>query len=32
MESVADRPFYVSDAVDTEDTAAHTEIFETTGA
>lgn len=32
MESVADRPFYVSDAVDAEDTAAHTEIFETTGA
>lgn len=32
MESVADRPFYVSDAVDSEDAAAHDEIFETTGA
>ncbi|MFD6180080.1 hypothetical protein [Streptomyces goshikiensis] len=32
MESVAERPFYVGDAVDAEDTAANTEIFETTGA
>ncbi|MFE9844708.1 hypothetical protein [Streptomyces goshikiensis] len=32
MESVAERPFYVSDTVDAEDTAAHTEVFETTGA
>ncbi|MFJ3878048.1 hypothetical protein ACIPW5_11370 [Streptomyces sp. NPDC090077] len=32
MESVAERPFYVSDAVDAEDTAAHSEAYETTGA
>lgn len=32
MESVAERPFYVSDAVDSEDADAHTELFETTGA
>ncbi|MGW7260777.1 hypothetical protein [Streptomyces sp. NPDC054834] len=32
MESVADRDVYISDAVDAEDTAAHTEIYETRGA
>lgn len=32
MESVAERAFYVGDAVDSEDTAAQTEIYETTGA
>lgn len=32
MESVAERPFYVGDDVDAEDTAAHTEVYETTGA
>lgn len=32
MESVAERPFYVGDAVDAEDAAAHAEIYETTGA
>lgn len=32
MEDVADREFYVSDAVDSEDTDAHTETFETRGA
>jgi hypothetical protein len=29
MESVADRDVYISDAVDSEDTSAHTEIYET---
>ncbi|MFE7958683.1 hypothetical protein [Streptomyces sp. NPDC057413] len=32
MESVADRDFYVSDAVDSEDATAHTESYETKGA
>ncbi|MFJ9902018.1 hypothetical protein ACIRVK_03750 [Streptomyces sp. NPDC101152] len=32
MEDVADREFYVSDAVDSEDTNAHTETYETRGA
>ncbi|MGW1171675.1 hypothetical protein [Streptomyces sp. NPDC002550] len=32
MESVADREFYVSDVVDSEDAAAHTETYETKGA
>jgi hypothetical protein len=32
MESVADRDFYTSDAVDGEDTTAHAEIYETKGA
>lgn len=32
MESVADRDFYVSDAVDSEDATAHTETYETKGA
>ncbi|MGW2890569.1 hypothetical protein ACWDDN_35745 [Streptomyces griseoruber] len=32
MESVADRDVYISDAVDAEDTAAHTEVYETRGA
>ncbi|WP_434600217.1 hypothetical protein [Streptomyces sp. A5-4] len=32
MESVAERGFYTSDAVDGEDTAAHSEIYETKGA
>lgn len=31
MESVADRNVYVSDAVDAEDTSAHTETYETKG-
>lgn len=32
MESVADRHYYTGDAVDAEDTSAHTEIYETKGA
>lgn len=32
MESVAERGSYISDAVDTEDTSAHTEIYETKAA
>ncbi|MFJ8273843.1 hypothetical protein ACIQ8G_26775 [Streptomyces sp. NPDC094154] len=32
MESVADRDVYISDAVDAEDTSAHTEVYETRGA
>lgn len=32
MEKVAEREAYVSDAVDSEDTSAHTEIYETKGA
>lgn len=32
MESVADREVYISDAVDAEDTNAHTEVYETRGA
>lgn len=32
MESVAEREAYISDAVDAEDTSAHTEIYETKGA
>ncbi|WP_217235442.1 hypothetical protein [Streptomyces sp. AC555_RSS877] len=32
MEDVADRDAYISDAVDAEDTTAHTEIYETQGA
>jgi hypothetical protein len=32
MESVAERPFYVSDAVDAEDTTAHADVYETQGA
>ncbi|TVZ90467.1 hypothetical protein [Streptomyces sp. BK340] len=32
MESVADREVYISDAVDAEDTSAHTEVYETRGA
>ncbi|MDW8478420.1 hypothetical protein R3L02_42505 [Streptomyces scabiei] len=32
MESVMDRDFYVSDAVDSEDASAHTEVYETRGA
>lgn len=32
MESVAERTFYTSDAVDGEDSAAHSETFETQGA
>ncbi|MEU0950308.1 hypothetical protein ABZ379_47925 [Streptomyces canus] len=32
MESVMDRDFYVSDAVDSEDASAHTEVYETKGA
>lgn len=32
MESVADREVYISDAVDSEDTSAHTEVYETRGA
>ncbi|MDX2757871.1 hypothetical protein [Streptomyces europaeiscabiei] len=32
MEDVADRDAYVSDAVDAEDTTAHTEVYETQGA
>jgi hypothetical protein len=32
MESVAERTFYTSDAVDSEDTNAHAEAYETTGA
>lgn len=31
MESVMDRDFYISDAVDSEDAAAHTEVYETRG-
>ncbi|MGX1266927.1 hypothetical protein RKD18_000121 [Streptomyces phaeoluteigriseus] len=32
MEQVAEREAYVSDAVDSEDTSAHTEVYETKGA
>jgi hypothetical protein len=32
MESVAERGSYVSDAVDAEDTSAHTEVYETKAA
>ena len=32
MESVADRDAYISDAVDAEDTNAHTEVYETKAA
>jgi hypothetical protein len=32
MESVMDRDFYISDAVDSEDASAHTEVYETRGA
>ncbi|MCZ4098025.1 hypothetical protein [Streptomyces sp. H39-C1] len=32
MESVAERDFYTSDAVDSEDTDAHSESYETQGA
>lgn len=32
MESVLDRQAYISDAVDAEDTSAHTEIYETKAA
>ena len=32
MESVAERDAYISDAVDAEDTSAHTEVFETKAA
>lgn len=32
MESVMDRDFYVSEAVDSEDASAHTEVYETRGA
>jgi hypothetical protein len=32
MESVADRDAYISDAVDAEDTQAHTEVYETKAA
>lgn len=32
MESVAERESYISDAVDSEDTSAHTEIYETKAA
>ncbi|MDG9709690.1 hypothetical protein [Streptomyces sp. DH10] len=32
MESVMDREFYISDAVDSEDASAHTEVYETRGA
>ncbi|MGW7425790.1 hypothetical protein ACWGJB_38160 [Streptomyces sp. NPDC054813] len=32
MESVAEREVYISDAVDAEDTSAHTEVYETRGA
>lgn len=32
MESVAERQFYVGDQVDSEDTQAQSEIYETTGA
>lgn len=32
MESVAERTFYISDAVDGEDASAHTETYETQGA
>ncbi|MFM9499904.1 hypothetical protein ACKI1Q_40780 [Streptomyces galilaeus] len=32
MEQVAEREAYVSDTVDSEDTSAHTEVYETKGA
>jgi hypothetical protein len=32
MEKVAERDAYISDAVDSEDTSAHTEVYETKGA
>ncbi|MFR0367600.1 hypothetical protein [Streptomyces sp. MCC20] len=32
MEQVAEREAYISDAVDSEDTSAHTEVYETRGA
>lgn len=32
MEKVAEREAYISDAVDSEDTSAHTEVYETRGA
>jgi hypothetical protein len=32
MEQVAEREAYISDAVDSEDTSAHTEVYETKGA
>ncbi|GHE34039.1 hypothetical protein [Streptomyces capitiformicae] len=32
MEEVAEREAYISDAVDSEDTSAHTEVYETRGA